>query len=1031
MTDLVRRGIPFGAGLRGHTDAVLWGCWGVRDGRPVLATGGRDFTVRLWDPVTGKQSENTMRGEPAVALVWGAWTGDRTDLAVGGLDGRSWLLARGATTLKPFSRAYERSTVCGGWTTVPDGQALVVVDDQGLASWDHIPASGPEDGFHQVHGATGVLWGAWAGAGQWSYAATGSADGKVRFWDLATGRPQGIGKVVHPAPSRWGAWAVVTGRPVLATPGKMHSVVLWDPIRKADVGTPLMGHFASVTWGGWGEVDGELRLATGSADRTVRIWDPADGTQVRVFEGHKGRVSWGAWATIGGEAVLATGDDACTVRLWNPNSGRPIGEPLKTEKRTHWGSWEAVDGRAVLATGGEDSVVQLWEIIDQRPIGKDLPHYRSDALKNRSEAPTIDDLDRIPEAKALAGLVTARSASPPLAVGLFGDWGEGKSHFMALLQDEVAKAADTHSVLAHSHVRQVRFNAWHYAETDLWASLVSELFTQLASTESGAEPIDERQQLRLASELNERRGLLQRIEAAKGRRDALRAALERPGQRWKRLSPVQQQEIRDLAGEQPERLYSDVVRAASQSWRSCRTFPWGLMARVFVPLALVALVVAAVARWHPPMSELVVPLSGGVAVAQFLVRQYRQGRRRAETAWTSVANFVRQQNQRLIAAAEAANEEVVALERQKRDFTAAGQLAGVVADRAASTDYRSRLDVMSRIRQDFDHMARLLARTEPDRTEDEVGDELPQIDRIVIYIDDLDRCPPARVVETLEAVHLLLAVSLFVVVVAVDPKWLLAAIKARYRDMTNPTQYLEKIFQVVLALPALSTTGYQCMVRRMVRARIDEEPMAAREAASAAVPALPLSRSPRTAHLTESVDHGVRLPGLREVDRIDPFGLDPDEIRLLDLVGPSRLILTPRQTKRMTNSYGLLTALRGPAHLDDLKPHLGYTCTDADPKQEVEYHPYRAGLVLLAALIARPGEASDFVQQLQAAAVMNPHGTWTGFLAGRADDRLAASLSEITGTAAAERLALPEPLEAWAEWIVPVSRLSFPAGSVR
>jgi hypothetical protein len=62
---------------------------------------------------------------------------------------------------------------------------------------------------------------------------------------------------------------------------------------------------------------------------------------------------------------------------------------------------------------------------------------------------------------------------------------------------------------------------------------------------------------------------------------------------------------------------------------------------------------------------------------------------------------------------------------------------------------------------------------------------------------------------------------------------------------------------------------------------------------------------------------------------------------------------------------------------------------------------------------------------------MNPHGTWTGFLAGRADDRLAASLSEITGTAAAERLALPEPLEAWAEWIVPVSRLSFPAGSVR
>ncbi|MGH3928616.1 MAG: P-loop NTPase fold protein [Pseudonocardiaceae bacterium] len=43
-----------------------------------------------------------------------------------------------------------------------------------------------------------------------------------------------------------------------------------------------------------------------------------------------------------------------------------------------------------------------------------------------------------------------------------------------------------------------------------------------------------------------------------------------------------------------------------------------------------------------------------------------------------------------------------------------------------------------------------------------MGDDLPQIDRIIIYIDDLDRCPPQRVVEMLEAIHLLLAVELFV-----------------------------------------------------------------------------------------------------------------------------------------------------------------------------------------------------------------------------------------------------------------------------
>ena len=67
---------------------------------------------------------------------------------------------------------------------------------------------------------------------------------------------------------------------------------------------------------------------------------------------------------------------------------------------------------------------------------------------------------------------------------MFGDWGEGKSHFLGQLRSQIHErsgqvAADDE--LTHRAVRQVWFNAWHYAETDLWASLVSELFSQLAA----------------------------------------------------------------------------------------------------------------------------------------------------------------------------------------------------------------------------------------------------------------------------------------------------------------------------------------------------------------------------------------------------------------------------------------------------------------------------------------------------------------------------------------------------------------------
>ena len=57
------------------------------------------------------------------------------------------------------------------------------------------------------------------------------------------------------------------------------------------------------------------------------------------------------------------------------------------------------------------------------------------------------------------------------------------------------------------------------------------------------------------------------------------------------------------------------------------------------------------------------------------------------------------------------------------------------------------------------------------------------INRIVLYIDDLDRCPPDKVVEVLQAVHLLLSFPAFVVVVAVDARWVSQSLRIGYKDL--------------------------------------------------------------------------------------------------------------------------------------------------------------------------------------------------------------------------------------------------------
>ena len=59
------------------------------------------------------------------------------------------------------------------------------------------------------------------------------------------------------------------------------------------------------------------------------------------------------------------------------------------------------------------------------------PGYDSDTDKG------VDLLGITNEVKALSRLIASKDIIPPLSVGLFGDWGSGKSFFMKTLEQEV------------------------------------------------------------------------------------------------------------------------------------------------------------------------------------------------------------------------------------------------------------------------------------------------------------------------------------------------------------------------------------------------------------------------------------------------------------------------------------------------------------------------------------------------------------------------------------------------------------------
>src|SRR2546421_1526062 len=88
----------------------------------------------------------------------------------------------------------------------------------------------------------------------------------------------------------------------------------------------------------------------------------------------------------------------------------------------------------------------------------------------------------------LCEVIMAQDVTPPLSIGLFGEWGSGKSSFTRLMRQEVdrisresAAAKSDRSVAFCTDVRQIVFNAWHYADANLWASLVIHIFEELGS----------------------------------------------------------------------------------------------------------------------------------------------------------------------------------------------------------------------------------------------------------------------------------------------------------------------------------------------------------------------------------------------------------------------------------------------------------------------------------------------------------------------------------------------------------------------
>lgn len=503
-----------------------------------------------------------------------------------------------------------------------------------------------------------------------------------------------------------------------------------------------------------------------------------------------------------------------------------------------------------------------------------------------------DKIGVLDEAKAMAALAL-RTEDPPLAIGILGNWGSGKTFFMRLIHQQIEQNS-TNTVL-------IRFNAWHFVETNLWASLVDHIFTELdqwvRKNEIGHKA--QRSSEQLFENLSTTKELaLEAIENLVNCRQAqdvankrLAASNDRAKVFWRSVLTTLKnkdnwQEMESAASSLGlEKIWDDTqklketIDGLSQQKKRAIALKNGLLNRIgswptlllgastilVVPLvvlkahesisAIFSMQINTMAEGLIAFSAPIATIAGGMA---WLLKRTRSAIDKLAGFRATLDDAIEQQSvaqsltvSKLEAEAEEARNLVsIAAERVAeavREFEAGsgrGRMLQFIRERANDGHYASHLGLVATIRKDFEELSRGLS-SKPNLTQTPSNSDLhtrikdlleandnfltsedceklssilgststyeqQQFKRIVLFIDDLDRCPPTKVIEVLQAVHLLLGFPLFIVFVAADVRWINRSLATNYPDLLDSPSdnslckargatahdYLEKIFQI-------------------------------------------------------------------------------------------------------------------------------------------------------------------------------------------------------------------------------------------
>ena len=242
---------------------------------------------------------------------------------------------------------------------------------------------------------------------------------------------------------------------------------------------------------------------------------------------------------------------------------------------------------------------------------------------------------------------------------------------------------------------------------------------------------------------------------------------------------------------------------------------------------------------------------------------------------------------------------------------ASNPLARWVTALFADSDYGRQIGFMEEIQHDLETLeARLHHGDDPNG---------PVESRILVLIDDLDRCEPDKAVAVLQAVNLLLNFESFIVCLGIDARVTTAAIEKHYEGLLGTAgasgyEYLDKIVQIPFRIPEPNAAEIKEFFALQLGVQDDGFPSGQAEEAEEP-DGRPLVDADTLAESSE-VGSGTRSP----VHSSGGVPFTKVELTAFEQLVP-HMRPNPRHLKRLVNVYRLVRALarqrNEPAILDN------------------------------------------------------------------------------------------------------------------